>query len=564
MNNQKGGSLSSDNVNKNMSLDVDCSAKYPLITKNIITAKDIVNNYGSVYKSTGGGISLRGLNVKKFAKSLVDNRVLDLYLKYMGIKILTTTTLVPLALIMGKNLFESAIKNIVKSDQSGGSFLKNKIPVLDDALIGNYLKLTGIAVANVSPSTLIPLGILMVIYDKFINEKTGGRVLLPSKYFNPENNETYVDNIPEHGNSNPNPPTTSLSGGTRLLTGATIPPNVIQDVDQMVRGQVITHNSTRPVTWINNEMQVPTSGKSNIHFNSSRNGLIATEVNVKGFQPNPYMAYNDGQLGPVNVAGSNEGPYNLRSSGKPIPDTVVYHTVGPHSVNEPSSASITEQSKNSQQPPETVIPLETTTDQIHVPKKNVGNIIPPSMAGGGSDWASSQMSRGPINSPGMDESQFRMFTKTADYISNKDLSMGVADQWNANYGINHKTLYNENVHVGNPDGNSSGVHTSQFGNGYEESQDGGSHGEDFIEGNNNEMGPNDLLIDQRNGYADVSSSSSNIKASLQNGGKNSIDTIQLFQQFLDDNASRQTGSGISDMESINSQMGNIYDNSSYE
>ena len=35
-------------------------------------------------------------------------------------------------------------------------------------------------------STLIPLGILMVVYDMYFNEQTGGRVLLPPKYFNPD------------------------------------------------------------------------------------------------------------------------------------------------------------------------------------------------------------------------------------------------------------------------------------------------------------------------------------------------------------------------------------------
>ena len=352
-------------------------------TNNVITAKDIVTNYESLYKTTGGGIKVGNLDIAKFTKSLVNNRILDLYLKYMGIKILTTTTLVPLALIMGRDLFESAVKNIMKSDQSGGSFIKNKIPELDDALIGNYLKLTGIAAANLSVNTLIPLGILMVIYDMYINEEqSGGRVSLPSKYFNPENNETYVDTVPEHSNSNPNPPTSN-------------------------------------------------------------------------------------------------------------------------------------------------------TSQI--------------MNGGGSDWVSSQRSRGAVNSPGMNESQFRMFTKTADYMSNKDLSMGLADSWNSNYGVDHKTLYNDNIHTGNPEGNSlSGVPTNQFGNGYTSKNksgkinhhnelDGGHNDVDYIEGSDGNMGPNDLLIDQRHGYADVSTVSHNVKASLQHGGKISIDTIRMFRDFLENN-----------------------------
>ena len=49
--------------------------------------------------------------LKKFVKSLVGNRVLDLYLKYKGITILTTATLVPVALLLGKNAFEEFILN---------------------------------------------------------------------------------------------------------------------------------------------------------------------------------------------------------------------------------------------------------------------------------------------------------------------------------------------------------------------------------------------------------------------------------------------------------------------
>ena len=44
-----------------------------------------------------------------FASDLVGNRVLDLYLKYNGIKMLTTATLVPIALILGKDAFENIV-----------------------------------------------------------------------------------------------------------------------------------------------------------------------------------------------------------------------------------------------------------------------------------------------------------------------------------------------------------------------------------------------------------------------------------------------------------------------
>ena len=70
--------------------------------------------------------------LKDFAQSLVGNRVLDLYLKYLGVKTLTTATLVPVALIAGKSAMEKFLKNV---EQKGGA----KLPVLDDPLNGNYL-----------------------------------------------------------------------------------------------------------------------------------------------------------------------------------------------------------------------------------------------------------------------------------------------------------------------------------------------------------------------------------------------------------------------------------------
>lgn len=99
-----------------------------------------------------------------FGSDLVGNRVFDIYLKYMGIKTLTTATLVPIGLILGRDYILDFMRI---SKQKGGSFLK-ELPILDDPLVGNYLKLAGLSAIQLTPNTLIPLGILMFIYD--INE----------------------------------------------------------------------------------------------------------------------------------------------------------------------------------------------------------------------------------------------------------------------------------------------------------------------------------------------------------------------------------------------------------
>tara|TARA_B100001094_G_C18036963_1_gene723038 strand:- start:298 stop:960 length:663 start_codon:yes stop_codon:yes gene_type:complete len=104
--------------------------------------------------------------LRNFAESLVGNRVLDLYLKYIGVKTITSATLVPVALIAGKDAMEKFLNN---RKQDGGA---TKLPVLDDPLIGNYLKLAGAATLNITMETLIPLGTLMLVYNLYTNHES--------------------------------------------------------------------------------------------------------------------------------------------------------------------------------------------------------------------------------------------------------------------------------------------------------------------------------------------------------------------------------------------------------
>lgn len=106
-----------------------------------------------------------------FASDLVGNRVLDLYLKYMGIKTLTSATLVPVALILGKDAMEDFLKKEDSKQNGGSDVLEQDIIVLDDPLIGNYLKLAGLSVLKLTPGTLVPLGVLMFVYDLYTQEQ---------------------------------------------------------------------------------------------------------------------------------------------------------------------------------------------------------------------------------------------------------------------------------------------------------------------------------------------------------------------------------------------------------
>lgn len=118
-------------------------------------------------------MSISNINKKfyNFGSNLVGNRVFDLYLKYNGIKLLTSATLVPLALILGKDLFE---KYVV--DQKGGYSIPENITGIDDPLVGTYLKLSGLTTLySITPHTLIPVGVLMVLYDLYLENQKNNK-----------------------------------------------------------------------------------------------------------------------------------------------------------------------------------------------------------------------------------------------------------------------------------------------------------------------------------------------------------------------------------------------------
>ena len=345
-----------------------------------LSIQSLVQNYGSVFESTGGAnkSQVGGLKISSFIKKISDNRVLDLYLKYVGVTTLTTGTLVPLALIMGRDVFKWVVNNIVNEkktkQQKGGAILKNKIPVLDDALIGNYLKIAGLTAMSLSPATLVPVGILMVMYDLYYKNQTGGS-MFPLKYMK-----------------------NSMEGGN--------------------------------VQWKMN--------------------------------PAPYPNYNSSK------------------------DSLMTQTIGIDGINDVT-------------PPTDV---------------NVDILGHGYQSGGGSDWRSTQMSRGAVNAPNMDPNQFKAFTTTAEYIGNTELANGAASHWVGGDGTNHSTLPELNPHTGPPTGTRpNGVSTQLFGGG-------DPHTEAA------ELGPNELFPDQRTGYADVSTSRGLVQSAV--GGGDPTETDVLF------------------------------------
>jgi hypothetical protein len=147
----------------------------PLTTGTLVPLGVLMALY-EMYKTQeqrGGGLpSVDGF--KKFAEGLVGSRVLDLYLKYKGITMLTPYTMVPIALILGHDFFKKYVKAQRQGKQYGG---KVKLPFVDDPLIGNYLKLAGLYHLPLTAGTLVPLGVVMVLYQLYNGQQKEG--LLP-------------------------------------------------------------------------------------------------------------------------------------------------------------------------------------------------------------------------------------------------------------------------------------------------------------------------------------------------------------------------------------------------
>lgn len=126
----------------------------------------VLENINRMYSKNKRGGKNETAQINRFLKKVGNNRVLDVYLKYLGVTLLNTNTLVPLAFILGAQTFNNVVRDMIRKDQRGGNILNTKLPILDDAAVGTYLKLTGLTALPLSPYTLVPLGVLMVLYDR--------------------------------------------------------------------------------------------------------------------------------------------------------------------------------------------------------------------------------------------------------------------------------------------------------------------------------------------------------------------------------------------------------------
>jgi len=219
-----------------------------------LTSKELVQNYGSFYKTTGGGsqneqqggaFSMPSMrDVKRFVRRIMNNRVFDLYLKYLGITVLTPNTLVPIALIMGVQTFHKVVQDMKRNDEAiqrgGKGLLDIKIPVIDDKIIGNGLKLAGVyGLSTISPYTLIPVGVLMIIYEKMKND----------------------DRIRSKSRSRSR--SRSMRGGSGSLVGSNVPPSLYEQVRSVANGQDV--QLLRGQDFDNRNMQLAPIAFNTVH-----------------------------------------------------------------------------------------------------------------------------------------------------------------------------------------------------------------------------------------------------------------------------------------------------------
>jgi hypothetical protein len=75
--------------------------------------------------------------------------------------------MVPFALLLGRDAFKFVVSDEVKKQSGGKVLIPKNIPVIDDPLLGNYLKLAGLSVVELTATTMIPLALAMVLYHVY-------------------------------------------------------------------------------------------------------------------------------------------------------------------------------------------------------------------------------------------------------------------------------------------------------------------------------------------------------------------------------------------------------------
>ena len=325
---KKGGSLASDRVN-NLSSKV-CSSQptSPTINQTNMDNCFAINNYSTTYKTTGGSIASDRVNA-----------------------------------LSTQQCNSSSSKPTTSNTNPDKCFT-----------INNYsttYKTTGGRKTNKK-------------MKRKNKTKKGGRVLMPARYFNPNNYGNYrKETSPDYyycgngGKKKYSKKGGKLSGdwwplnrsnwGDSIITGATIPKSLPQHTMDYLNGKttIMTQNRSDP---------------SNNTFPENNNlGIVIEPVDTN-----------------ANTKVNGFSGLNIKTG-----DTTLF--------------------KNNDIKP-SISPID-----YKLPMMKAGN--KKKKKGGGSDWMSTVYSRGSYTSPNMSKQQFNSFNKSSPYISNIELANGAANHF---------------------------------------------------------------------------------------------------------------------------------------
>ena len=119
--------------------------------------------------------------------------------------------------------------------------------------------------------------------------QNGGRVSMPSQYFDPGNLETYVNEVPSTiGRSWPNPPSTGTqnvtqTGGVGAIKG--LVGSALTNITDLINGAPITYQPLRFLPENNGNLQVSNSVSDTLNttYTGNEGGSKPIEINVPGF-----------------------------------------------------------------------------------------------------------------------------------------------------------------------------------------------------------------------------------------------------------------------------------------
>ena len=422
----RGGSIASDRVNVLSPKLCNCNYQYPDAVRSVMAKDFVVKNYGSSYKTTGGG------NVTKKKNNLKGNWFTNKFIPQISLKIFKGSSNKQVLNEM-KNLWEKN-NNKKLSDKSATNMLNELLS--ENKHLNKQMNGGGKS-----------------------KKLKGGRVLLPMKWFNPEYRGTYIsERVPGvtyscadnklvaksfpsmkagkkqsrknkkggggsgYGDATSNGAPASSTGemrgwaGDSVLTGANVPQNGLQKLSNFYRGESTLFAPSRSDPANASGLEVKCNSTDCSAISSVGSGD------------------SDGLSNPKAKVGAIGDVPGLDAYTYP-PDELTYKFAD-----------------------------YKLPKMMAGKKKNRKN----KKGGASSDWRSTVMSRGSYTAPNMGKDQFNYFTKDGKYISNTDLANGAAKNFKTSPFVYNGELYNQKMNKGGniPQGyNSGGVSTNQYGNG---------------------------------------------------------------------------------------------------